>query len=124
MYFRKLQVLRGLAALAVVLYHVHEYLLILSGKTDIYFNLLGVQFSMGAWFFFVLGGFLMSYLIDTGSDRFLIRRLVRIYPTYWLAVLARPLRLDRCPRLRPCPVPAPPGRSCWLCFGDRVVTRL
>jgi exopolysaccharide production protein ExoZ len=88
MYFRKLQVLRGLAALAVVLFHVHEYLLILSGKPDTYFRFFGVQFSMGAWFFFVLSGFLMSYLIDTGSDRFLIRRLVRIYPTYWLAVLA------------------------------------
>jgi len=91
MYFRKLQVLRGLAALAVVLDHVHEYLLILSGKPDTYFRFFGVQFSMGTWFFFVLSGFLMSYLIDTGSDRFLIRRLVRIYPTYWLAVLSSEL---------------------------------
>jgi peptidoglycan/LPS O-acetylase OafA/YrhL len=33
MYFRKLQVLRGLVALAVVLYHVHEYLLILSSSS-------------------------------------------------------------------------------------------
>jgi hypothetical protein len=57
--------------------------LILSEKPDTYFRFFGVQFSMGVWFFFVLSGFLMSYLIDTGSDRFLIRRLVRIYPTYW-----------------------------------------
>ena len=88
MYFRKLQVLRGLAALAVVLYHAHEYLIMISGKPDTWCRFFDVRFSMGAWFFFVLSGFLMAYLIDTGPDRFLVRRLVRIYPTYWLAVLA------------------------------------
>jgi exopolysaccharide production protein ExoZ len=28
----------------------------------------------------------MAWLVDSDSDRFLSRRLVRIYPTYWLAV--------------------------------------
>ncbi|KAJ3058204.1 hypothetical protein HK102_010627 [Quaeritorhiza haematococci] len=40
---------------------------------------------MGAWFFFALSGFLMAYMLDTSCDRFLSRRLVRIYPTLWLA---------------------------------------
>ena len=87
MYFRKLQILRGLAALAVVLYHTHCYLLMISNQPDTYFRFFDVRFSYGARFFFVLSGFLMAYLIDTSSDRFLLRRLVRIYPTYWLGVL-------------------------------------
>jgi peptidoglycan/LPS O-acetylase OafA/YrhL len=80
--------MRGLAALAVVFYHAHEYLILIGGNPDTYFRLFDAHFGLGAWFFFALSGFLMAYLIDTGCERFLLRRLVRIYPTYWLATSA------------------------------------
>lgn len=87
MYFRSLQVLRGLAAVAVVLYHTHAYMKTIGGNPDTFFRFFDEHFSRGALFFFSLSGFLMAYLIDSGSDRFLARRLVRIYPTYWAAAM-------------------------------------
>jgi exopolysaccharide production protein ExoZ len=67
----------------VVLFHTHAYLILIGGNPDTYFRFFDVRFSYGAWFFFVLSGFPMAYLIDTGYERFLIQRLVRIYPPYW-----------------------------------------
>ncbi|WP_165252707.1 acyltransferase family protein [Paludisphaera soli] len=85
MYFRSLQVMRGCAAVAVVLYHVAEFTASIGGAPDTVFRNFDNRFSMGAWFFFALSGFLMAYMLDTSCDRFLSRRLVRIYPTLWLA---------------------------------------
>ena len=87
MYFRSLQIMRGWAAIAVVLFHVNCYLKIIGGKSDTIFRLFDENFSYGAWFFFVLSGYMMAYLIDTSYPRFLFRRLARIYPTFWLAVV-------------------------------------
>lgn len=86
MYFRSLQVFRGLAAVAVVLFHVNCYLESLYKAPDTVFRVFTVHFGLGAWFFFSLSGFLMAYMIDTSRDQFLRRRLIRIYPTFWLAV--------------------------------------
>jgi len=85
MYFKSLQVMRGLAALSVVFYHANCYLKMIGGKSDTFFRFFDEKFSYGAWFFFVLSGFMMAYLIDTAYPRFLIRRLARIYPSFWLA---------------------------------------
>ena len=87
MYFRTLQVLRGLAALMVVLYHLQHYAGAIGENPQTWCRFFDVHFSYGAWFFFVLSGFLMAYLIDTGYEWFLPRRLLRIYPTYLLAVM-------------------------------------
>jgi len=86
MYFRSLQVFRGIAAVAVVLYHVKEYLQSLCDAPGTPFRVFDYKFGMGAWFFFSLSGFLMAYMIDSSRERFLSRRLARIYPTFWLAV--------------------------------------
>lgn len=43
--------------------------------------------SHGARFFFVLSGFLMAYLIDSGYREFFLRRMLRIYPTFLIAVI-------------------------------------
>lgn len=105
MYFRSLQVFRGIAAVAVVLYHVNCYLELMLKAPRTPFRAFDTKFSMGAWFFFSLSGFLMAYIIDTSRDRFLQRRLIRIYPTFWAAVgitlLAKIALFDRvaCPRL-------------------------
>jgi exopolysaccharide production protein ExoZ len=69
-----LQVLRGFAALGVVFYH-----------TD--FRLAGdwhTEFS-GVAIFFVLSGFIMSYISQNGEQDFLFKRLIRIVPLYWIA---------------------------------------
>lgn len=88
MYFKNLQVLRGLASIAVVLYHVRHYMGALGQNERTIFRIFDERFSYGAWFFFTLSGFLMAYLIDTGYQRFLPHRLLRIYPTFLLAVVA------------------------------------
>ncbi len=89
---RWLQALRGVAVLLVVLFHVAlqeratipsmQYLEFL-----IYFGYGGVNL------FFVISGFIMVYISqarwgDRGQWRdFVVRRMIRIYPTYWAVFL-------------------------------------
>src|SRR5277367_3418036 len=87
MYFNSLQVLRGIAALAVVLYHLGVFEASIGGNPAGPFHYFDVHYSHGAWFFFTLSGFLMAYLVDSGYRRFLPRRLLRIYPTFLLAAV-------------------------------------
>ncbi len=72
------QVLRGLAALAVVLYHT-AYVLPLFGHTEFY----------GVAVFFVISGFIMTYITRASADRFLLQRVTRIVPLYWVATILR-----------------------------------
>ena len=89
-YYPSLQMLRGLAALAVVLYHLGTY----CAQTK-FFGIAGmaVPFAFGhagVQFFFVLSGFIIArvHRADIGRPRrlggYLARRFLRIYPTYWL----------------------------------------
>ncbi len=85
-----IQVFRGLAAISIVIFH-------LSTSTNYYFNFFpyGGLFKAG-WsgvdFFFVLSGFIISYvhMKDLGKPSTLInyfyKRATRIYPTYWVFV--------------------------------------
>lgn len=71
-----LQVLRGLAALGVVFYH-----------TAFTFNG-GVHTEFqGVSVFFVISGFIMTYITRDDSSHFLVQRLIRIVPLYWLCTL-------------------------------------
>jgi exopolysaccharide production protein ExoZ len=71
-----LQVLRGLAALGVVFYH-----------TAFAFNG-GVHTEFqGVSVFFVISGFIMTYITRGESSHFLVQRLIRIVPLYWLCTL-------------------------------------
>src|SRR5690349_6810235 len=83
------QILRGFAAMAVVLFH-------LDGFTLSYLNHSLFHFSygiMGIDFFFVLTGFIITYihLKETqhhGSvKKFLLKRFVRVYPLYWVVLV-------------------------------------
>jgi exopolysaccharide production protein ExoZ len=79
-----LQLLRGIAANLVVLQHLWEFELKYVGTrlpTVVRYGDLGVDI------FFVLSGFVMVAIAGRGVGplNFLWRRLVRIYPTYWLA---------------------------------------
>jgi exopolysaccharide production protein ExoZ len=71
-----LQVLRGLAALAVVFYH-----------TAFTFNG-GVHTEFqGVAVFFVISGFIMTYITRQSADQFFAQRVIRIVPLYWLFTL-------------------------------------
>ena len=85
-----LQILRGLAALGVVFYHT-DYRLAGDWHTD--FN--------GVAIFFVISGFIMSYITQNGERDFLTRRVVRIVPMYWIATLALIIMGHRFGLLRP-----------------------
>lgn len=70
-----LQVLRALAALAVVFYHTR-------------FQIGGVSTDFfGVSVFFVISGFIMTHISRSSTDLFLTKRLVRIVPLYWIVTL-------------------------------------
>jgi exopolysaccharide production protein ExoZ len=69
-----IQLLRGLAALAVAFYHAGY---VIPGTTHTDF--------LGVPVFFVISGFIMTHITRASSDDFLLHRLIRIVPLYWLA---------------------------------------
>jgi exopolysaccharide production protein ExoZ len=71
-----LQVLRGLAALGVVLVHTHFAL-----DDGVATELQAVSV------FFVISGFIMTYITREDSGQFLTQRIIRIVPLYWLCTL-------------------------------------
>jgi len=84
-----LQVLRACAALLVVLYHVRAYLIVTANDTDTFFRFFGALYGGGGVvMFFTISGFLMAYLIDSGYENFLLRRVLRIYPAYLVFAVA------------------------------------
>jgi len=86
--FYSLQVIRGLAAVSVLLFHVERYTKSLGGETVSIFNYVPFVFGQGAFWFFEISGFIMAYLIDRRTNRnFLLQRVIRIYPPYFLAVI-------------------------------------
>ena len=87
-----IQALRGLAALLVVMFHTTE----LNHKNfqqEFLFNIFAFG-SSGVDFFFVLSGFIIYFIhrFDVGQRNklkpFLLKRLIRVYPMYWLVTLA------------------------------------
>jgi len=69
-----LQVIRALAALAIVFYHTDFRLF-----SDVHTDFTAVRI------FFVLSGFIMSYSTRKDSRNFLVKRVVRIVPLYWIS---------------------------------------
>ena len=79
---REIQYLRGIAASMVVLFHTIPQLKRM-GYTGPEFVIL----SYGVDIFFVISGFIMTYIsIDTPTSRykFISNRIIRIVPIYWL----------------------------------------
>lgn len=95
-YFSGLNGLRFFAAIAVVITHV-ELIKHQSGFSDIWKNnkLVFELGSLGVIFFFVLSGFLITYLLlqekkltqTIAVKKFYLRRILRIWPLYYLIVL-------------------------------------
>lgn len=65
--------LRGLAALAVVLLHTNY----------LFFGVISSQYQAVS-IFFVISGFIVAFITEHGTDNFLIRRVFRVLPIYWV----------------------------------------
>ncbi|MBW4469066.1 MAG: glycosyltransferase [Stenomitos rutilans HA7619-LM2] len=87
-----IQICRGIAALLVLLFHMTQL-----SQEKLGQSFLGNLFAFGSAgvdFFFVLSGFIIFFVhqADVGRrDRvqpFLLKRLIRIYPLYWLITVA------------------------------------
>lgn len=100
-----LQIFRGLAALLVVLGHAQLYV-----SMDSPFKVWESGLS-GVAFFFVLSGFIITYTnyqnIGKGTHHqaYMVKRLMRIYPIYWVYTLATLLL----------------GYLCYLRFGQKIM---
>ena len=75
---RNLHLLRAIAALAVVYFHT---------TSEAGLNLSVNIGSHGVDLFFVISGFIITYIGTHSPDRFLLRRVVRIVPFYWTATM-------------------------------------
>lgn len=86
--FHLLDALRGLAALVVVFYHAPAYL-----NFDLPFGFLAVDF------FFCLSGFVIAFSYEErlrsglGPGRFILLRIIRLYPLYFLATILTLMRM-------------------------------
>ncbi len=95
-YFSGLNGLRFFAAIAVVITHI-ELIKYQSGYSEIWKNnkLIFELGSLGVIFFFVLSGFLITYLLlkeksvtqTVAVKKFYLRRILRIWPLYYFIVL-------------------------------------
>ncbi len=95
-YFKGFNGVRFIAASAVIVHHIEEYKSVfLFGREDLWARPFAYQLGrLGVSLFFVLSGFLITYLLlaekqKTGKiaiRKFYIRRVLRIWPLYFLVV--------------------------------------
>jgi peptidoglycan/LPS O-acetylase OafA/YrhL len=82
----RLQYLRAIAAISVVLCHASYYLMA-TGDDSWLWNVFARAGLFGVMLFFAISGYLMAQLAPGATSlRFMAHRLIRIYPPYWLAV--------------------------------------
>lgn len=92
-YFAGLDILRFFASVAVFIWHLQSEFW---HKLDHPFTLGGKMGNIAVSFFYVLSGFLLSYLLFTEYEArekiniksFFIRRILRIWPLYYFVVIA------------------------------------
>lgn len=83
-----IQVIRGIAALLVLLYHASALVSYRFGYDLVPYLWWGYS---GVDIFFVLSGFIIYYTAATNSKllpwEFFLRRVIRIYPVFWIALI-------------------------------------
>ena len=85
MRFNNIQILRFFAAASVALYHSHYYVGELVWKVPLS-RAFDYHFAWGVELFFAISGFVVSHSLTRSTPgRFLMLRLIRIYPAFWLA---------------------------------------
>ena len=91
-YFTSIQILRGVAALSIVLFHVSEMLLQYTDGHGVFcrFATFWYTGAAGVDLFFVISGFVMVQSTQGAFGRqgagavFMARRIIRIVPLYWM----------------------------------------
>lgn len=94
-YFRNLNGLRFFAALAVIIHHVEQHKSIFGHENYWETNLIKNLGNLGVQFFFVLSGFLITFLLLNEKEStnkinykyFIQRRIYRIWPLYFIIIL-------------------------------------
>src|SRR5262245_16271974 len=94
-YFRNLNGLRFIAALLVIIHHIEQLKYIFGMPNNFSSSFVQIIGELGVILFFVLSGFLITYLLleeekrtDTIAVRnFYLRRILRIWPLYFLIVI-------------------------------------
>ena len=84
--FEGLDILRGLAAIYVVLSHYTTYSLTIFGEVP--FHVPRESGNYAVWLFFMISGFVIYFTIErsrTWQD-FAVSRLTRLYPVYWITL--------------------------------------
>jgi exopolysaccharide production protein ExoZ len=83
----QLQYLRAIAAVSVVLCHASYYVREYRNDPRMW-DIFDRAGAFGVVLFFAISGYLMAQLAQSTSGlRFMVHRLIRIYPVYWLCVL-------------------------------------
>jgi peptidoglycan/LPS O-acetylase OafA/YrhL len=93
-YFKGLNSLRFYAAFAVVIHHMEQFKSIVKIKNFYYTPLIHNMGGLGVTFFFVLSGFLLTYLMLNEKQefkkidikKFYMRRILRIWPLYFIII--------------------------------------
>lgn len=86
--FFRIQYLRAVAAFCVVLFHTGYYLDVMRGEGKIRSILPSILGGFGVFLFFVISGYLMAILAQrTAPSLFIVHRIIRIYPIYWVVLL-------------------------------------
>jgi peptidoglycan/LPS O-acetylase OafA/YrhL len=95
--FSHIDALRGIAALLVIWLHVSEVFVHISPETSaqgsaLYDVARAVDFGrIGVVVFFAISGFVICRSLNgniiEGSKKFLIRRLLRLYPAFWVSIV-------------------------------------
>lgn len=70
---KSIQLLRAIAALSVVFYHCHFH--------HIETGMFGVDI------FFIISGFIIAYMVNQTTNLFIIKRIIRVCPLYYMATL-------------------------------------
>lgn len=94
-----IQLLRAIAATAVVVYHIP-------------------LFREGAWgvdIFFVISGFIMALVTERSTRHFFAKRVIRVVPLYWLGTFGVFGVACCCPTCWTTPRPMSPGCSSRCC---------
>jgi len=104
-YFPNLNGLRFIAALLVIIHHIEQLKYIYGMPNNFSSSFIQIIGELGVILFFVLSGFLITYLLLEEEKRtdtiavknFYLRRVLRIWPLYFLIVIAALLVLPNIP---------------------------
>lgn len=124
-YFENLNSIRFIAALLVIITHVEQLKAMFHLPNHFDNPAVYINGRLGVVLFFVLSGFLITYLLleeqaTTGTINlagFYMRRILRIWPLYFLTILVALL----CPLSPHLTIPGYPAEAIWQHLGQKIL---